>query len=425
LLFLSLWSKVLNKTSSKLYMQDTKKTKSQLMEELKSLRRRLQRLEKDINLHDSEEWKNTFNTMRDLIFITDRKGIVRQANLSLADKLGVKPQALIGKPCWEIFKCGHLGTESCSLVKMQKGLSIRKHEVEIPFLGIWVIAHVYAVYTPSKELDYVIHTYRDITEHKRLEEQLLQLQKVDAVARLAGGVAHEFNNLLTGIIGNLGLAKSELSEESEGYLFIERANDSAIRAAALVNRLLAFASKLQVTCNLISVNDVLLKVVSVLRETIDPRIKIIVNIDKDIWPVVADPVQINNMLISLLINARDAIMECLEGLFKRECKEKESFIIAINAENTKIDEKYCGLYADARLGEFVLITVYDNGSGMDAETQRRIFDPFFTTRKVSKGKGLGLATVYGIVKQHNGWVNVYSELGDGTTFKVFLPRAEP
>ena len=382
-------------------MQDTKKTKSQLIEELKSLRRGIKGLEKDINLQAKEEWENTFNTIRDLIFITDREGIVRQVNQSLSEKLGIKPYDLIGKTCWGIFKCGHLGTENCSLVKIQQGLSIREHEAKIPFLGMWVIAHVYAVYTPSKELDYIIHTYRDITEHKRLEEQLLQLQKVEAVARLAGGVAHEFNNLLTGIIGNLGLAKSELSEESEGYHFIERANNSAERAAALVKRLLAFATKLEVAHNLISVNDVILKVVSVLRETIDPRIKVIVNIDEDIWPVMANPVQINNMLISLLINARDAIMECLEGLFKHECKGKESFIITISTENTKIDEKYCNLYADARPGEFVLITVYDNGLGMNAETQRRIFDPFFTTREVGKGKGLGLATVYGIVKQYN------------------------
>ncbi|MEW6419301.1 MAG: ATP-binding protein [Nitrospirota bacterium] len=406
-------------------MSDTKKTKSQLIEDIKSLQRQIQRLEEDIKLRAKEEWENTFNTIRDLVFITDREGIIRQANRSLADKLGLKPYDLIGKTCWEIFKCGHLGTENCSLVKIQQGLSLREHEAEIPFLGMWVIAHVYAVYTPSKELDYVIHTYRDITERKRLEEQLLQFRKVDAVARLAGGVAHEFNNLLTGIIGNLELAKSELNDESEGYLFIERANNSAGRAAALVKRLLAFAGKLEVTYNLISVNDVILKVVSVLRETIDPRIKIIVNIDKDIRPVMANSEQINNILINLLINARDAIMECLEGLFKHECKEKESFAIIINAENTKIDEKHCKLYADARPGEFVLITVSDNGLGMDAETQRRIFDPFFTTREVGKGKGLGLATVYGIVKQYNGWVNIYSELGDGTTFKVFLPRAEP
>ncbi|MDP2753415.1 MAG: PAS domain S-box protein, partial [Nitrospirota bacterium] len=256
---------------------DIKKTKLQLIEELKSLRRRIQRFEKQKNvektiLQAKKEWENTFDTVKDLIFITDKNGIVRRVNRSLADKLGVHPRDLIGKTCWEIFRCDHKETEACSLVKIQQGLSVREHEVEIPFLGMWVIAHVYAAYTPSKELDYIIHTYRDITEHKRLEKQLLWFNNVEAIARLAGGIAHEFNNLLTGIIGNLGLAKLELSTETEEYRFIEHAFKSAEKTSELVKHLMAFASQLKVTYNLISVNDVVLKVVSLLREIIDPRI---------------------------------------------------------------------------------------------------------------------------------------------------------
>jgi PAS domain S-box-containing protein len=408
---------------------DIKKTKLQLIEELKSLRRRIQRFEKQKNVEKSilqakKEWENTFDTVKDLVFITDKNGVVRRVNRSLSDKLGVHPRDLIGKTCWEVFRCKHKGTDKCSLVKIQQGLAVREHEAGIPFLGMWVIAHVFAAYTSSKELDYIIHTYRDITDHKRLEEQLLQFQKVEAVARLAGGIAHEFNNLLTGIIGNLGLAKLQLNTESEEYLFIERAYNSAEITSGIVKKLLAFASKLQDTYSLISVNDVVLKVVSLLRETVEPRIKIVVHTDKDPWTVMADPVQISKMLITLLINARDAITECIEGLFKHECKEKESFMITINMENTKVDEKYCKLYADAQPGEFLLVTISDNGPGMDAETQSRIFEPFFTTREMGKGKGLGLSTVYGIVKQYKGWINVHSEVGVGTTFKVYLPRAE-
>src|SRR4030042_3529929 len=173
-------------------------------------------------LQAKKEWEHTFDTVRDLIFITNREGVIRRVNRALADKLGVQPQDLIGKSCWQIFRCKNKGTENCSLTKIQQGTSIREQEAKIPFLGMWVIAHVYAAYTPSNELQYIIHTYRDITEHKMLEEQLLQFQKTEAVARLAGGVAHEFNNLLTGIIGNLSLAKSEIKKESEEHRFIER-----------------------------------------------------------------------------------------------------------------------------------------------------------------------------------------------------------
>jgi PAS domain S-box-containing protein len=359
-----------------------------------------------------------------LIFITDKEGTVKRANLALAQKFGVHPHELIGKTCWEIFRCGRDGTEHCSLKQIQRGLPVREHETEITCFGIWVIAHVYAVYTPSQELDYVIHTYREITDHKRLEKQLLQFTQTEAVARLAGGIAHEFNNLLTGIIGNMSLAQSQMGTESEEYLFLERAYQSAERASELVKRLLAFSSRLQVTYNLISVTQEISDVVSTIRETTDPRINIEVHTDDDVWTIMADPVQIRSMLMSLLVNARDALNECLNSLFKYECKERESLMIAIKAENITIDEKYCTVNTDARPGEFILISIKDNGLGMDEEIQRHVFEPFFTTRDMEKGKGLGLATVYGIVKQHNGWVQISSTCGTGTTVNIYLPRAE-
>lgn len=138
---------------------DIKKTKSQLIEELKSLQRRIQRLEKRKKVEKSifqakREWENTFDTVKDLIFITDKDGSVKQANRSLADKLGVQPKDLIGKKCWEIFRCNHKRTDACSLIKIKQGLSVREHKVEIPFLGMWVFAHVYAAYTPSKYSTY-------------------------------------------------------------------------------------------------------------------------------------------------------------------------------------------------------------------------------------------------------------------------------
>jgi len=375
-------------------------------------------------LQAKEEWQNTFDTVRDLIFITNKEGIVKRANRALADKLGVHPRELIGKTCRDIFRCGREETEHCSLYKIQRGLKVREHETEIYSFGMWVLAHVFAVYTPSQELDYIIHTYRDITDHTRLEKQLLQFTQTEAVARLAGGIAHEFNNLLTGIIGNMSLAQSQLGTDSEEYVFLERAYQSAEKAAELVKRLLAFASRLHVTYNLLSVNQEILNVVNLLRETTDPRINIEVHSDANSWTVMADPVQIRSMLTCLLINARDALTECINGLFKYECEERESFTITIEVANITIHEEDCAAYPDARPGEFVLITITDNGPGMDEETQRHVFEPFFSTRDMDKGKGLGLATVYGIVKQYKGWLYISSKHGMGTTVNVYLPRAE-
>ena len=408
-------------------MSNVKKTKSELLKELQSLRSKIQHLESsryDGTHRTGDEWEHTFNTIRDLIFITDKDGVIRRVNQALADRLEARTQDLIGRTCSDIFQCGHKDTEKCSLRNIQKGLSVREHETEIPSLNMWVIAHVYAVYTPSQDLDYIIHTYRDITDHKLLENQLLQFSKTEAVARLAGGIAHEFNNLLTGIIGNLSLAQSQLSPDKEEYLFLERAYQSAERASELVKRLLAFSSKLQVTYNLIYLNNEIVKIASMLSKTMDPRIKIIVHTDKNLWTVMADPIQIKSMFITLIENACDAITECIEGLFRDECKEKEFFTIAITVENIKIEDEFCKLHTDARPGDFVVISITDNGPGMDAETQRHIFEPFFTTRDVDKGKGLGLATVYGILKQYKGWIHVSSEIGIGTTFKIYLPRAE-
>jgi two-component system cell cycle sensor histidine kinase/response regulator CckA len=408
---------------------DVKKTKSQMIEEIKSLRKVLQGLEGQEKLikailQAKIEWENTFDIVKDLVFITDKDGFIKRVNRSLADKLGSHPQDLIGKNCSQIFKCNHLGTESCSLFKIQHGMSVREHEVEISSLGMWVIAHVYAAYTPSKELDYIIHTYRDVTDRKKLEEQLLQSRKVEAIARLAGGVAHEFNNLLTGVIGNLGLVKLQLDTQTEEYLFIERAYTAAERAAELVKRLLAFSHKLKDSYNIISVNEIILKAVSMFRETTDPRIKFIFHPQKDSWTIMANPAQINAMLMSILTNAYDAIMECLEGLFKNECEGKKNFTINMRLKNVKVDDEYCKSNTDARPGEFVCITISDNGKGMDEKTQRRMFEPFFSTKEEGEKKGLGLPTVYGIVRQYKGWVTVSSNFGSGTTFKVYLPRAE-
>ncbi|MFH1738355.1 MAG: PAS domain S-box protein [bacterium] len=262
---------------------------------------------------------------------------------------------------------------------------------------------------------------RDITESKRLEEQLRQSQKMEAVGQLAGGVAHDFNNLLTGIIGNLSLAQIKAGENVQGY--ITQAERAAERAANLVQQLLAFSRKSQLTFNAVDLNQIVEEVFHIARETIDRRTEIVTHLDTNIPRVRADAAQISSVLMNLCVNARDAIGEVMCGQVAPH-RRAEQFTVTIETETTFVGEAYCNVYSYARPGQYVILSVSDNGAGMDTETKSRIFEPFFTTKEIGRGTGLGLATAYGIVKQHDGWINVYSESGKGTTFKIYLPAEE-
>ena len=261
----------------------------------------------------------------------------------------------------------------------------------------------------------------DITERKRLEEQLRQAQKMEAIGQLAGGVAHDFNNLLTGIIGNLALAERKAPDEIGKYLVA--ASDAAGRAEKLVKQLLAFSRKSRIQLKPVDLNRIVREAHRLVRQTIDRRIEIRVRIDEGLPNVRADAVQINSILMNLCINARDAIVEVMNGRTAPE-RRGDQFVISIETEAAVVGGEYCESHTYARPGPFVVLSVSDNGAGMDAETQRHVFEPFFTTKQPGQGTGLGLASAYGIIKQHDGWINLYSEPGKGTTFKIYLPIAE-
>ena len=270
------------------------------------------------------------------------------------------------------------------------------------------------------ERDYIHAMWRDITERKRLEEQLRQSQKMEAIGQLAGGVAHDFNNLLTGVIGNLALA--EMDAPREICEFLAAAKEISNRMAILVRQLLAFSRKSRVALVPVDLNRIVHEVYRLARETIDRRIEITIHAEEDLPNVRADATQISSVLINLSANARDAINEVMYGDAAPE-RRRDQFVISIETETVVVGPEYCERYTYARPGRFAVVSVSDNGAGMDPETQRHLFEPFFTTKEVGKGTGLGLASVYGIVKQHDGWINAFSELAKGTTFKIYLPVA--
>jgi PAS domain S-box-containing protein len=256
---------------------------------------------------------------------------------------------------------------------------------------------------------------KDITERKRVEAEreeaeaeLRHAQKMEVVGRLAGGVAHDFNNMLGVIIGYAEDALSRLSPEDPLRQDLEGISSAAERSADLTRQLLAFSRKQMISPKSVNLNHVIEYHQKMLLRTIGERIQVEFAPGADLWPVFIDPVQVDQILANLAINARDAI--------------RDTGTVTVATSNIRIDRSNCASYGGARDGDYVLLSVSDTGQGMNAEVRDRIFEPFFTTKELGKGTGLGLSTVYGIVRQNDGFVAVSSQVGKGTTLKVLFPR---
>ncbi|TAL17526.1 response regulator [bacterium] len=257
--------------------------------------------------------------------------------------------------------------------------------------------------------------FRDLSEIKRmeaerakLEGQLLQSQKIESVGQLAGGVAHDFNNMLGVILGHAEFALEQIEPQNPLREDLEEIQKAAKRSAEITRQLLAFARKQTVAPKVLDLNDTIEPMQKMLRRLIGEDIYLEWKPGKDLWRVKIDPSQVDQLMANLVTNARDAI----QGVGKVE----------IETDNVTLDEQYCEGHAGFMPGEYVLLAVSDSGAGMKKEELAKIFDPFFTTKERGKGTGLGLSTVYGIVKQNGGFINVYSEPGLGTTFRIYLPR---
>jgi len=258
---------------------------------------------------------------------------------------------------------------------------------------------------------------RDISERvekeKRqqvLEEQLYQSQRIESLGRLAGGVAHDYNNMLSVIIGNVDLAKLRLERSAAVEENLEQILQAALRSSDITRQLLAFARKQIIDPRVLDLNASVAGTLKMLRNLLGENLELSWQPKVGLWPVRMDPVQLDQILANLCINARDAIADIGK--------------MTIETDTVSFDEAYCKDHPGFVPGDFALLAVSDNGCGMDKETLDNIFEPFFTTKQTGEGTGLGMATVYGIVKQSNGFINVYSEPGQGTTFKIYLPRSE-
>jgi two-component system, cell cycle sensor histidine kinase and response regulator CckA len=274
----------------------------------------------------------------------------------------------------------------------------------------WVAGRARVVYDEQRRPARLLGVGMDVHHQKVLEQQFHSAQKMEAIGQLAGGIAHDFNNMLTAVLGNANLVLDELDSGSPFRADLEEIVKAAERAAALTRQLLAFGRKQVMQPVPVDLNASVRDLMQILRRVIGEHIELMTTEAPQLAPVRADPTQVEQVIMNLVVNARDA----MPGGGR----------LAIETANVELDEAYAAEHISVRPGRYVMLSVSDTGTGIDEPTKRRLFEPFFTTKERGKGTGLGLATVYGIVKQSGGYIWVYSELGHGTTFKVYLPVAD-
>ena len=350
----------------------------------------------------------------------DREGKILRVNHTELDMLGQTAEEMLGKPIWNFYAEEEI-VRHVTLSKTAGDVSfhdtfertaLRKDGTTLPVLVVDRI-------TRDKEgrITGIRSTVEDLTERRRTEEtlrrseeQLLQWQKVEAIGRLAGGVAHDFNNLLMTIKGCSELLLNDFDRRDPRRDEVEEIRKAAERATSLTRQLLAFGQRQDLQPQVLDLNVVVSNMNRLLHRLIGEDVQLNTVLAPDLWPVKVDPGQIEQVLMNLAVNARDAMPQGGQ--------------LTIETANVVHDEEYAREHVSVKPGFYVLLAVSDTGMGMDKETQSHLFEPFFTTKEKGKGSGLGLSTAYGIVKQSGGNIWAYSEPGRGTTFKIYMPRVE-
>jgi two-component system cell cycle sensor histidine kinase/response regulator CckA len=348
-----------------------------------------------------------------LIFVKDWDGRFVLVNQATAEVYGTTVPALVGKTDADFNpnaeEVAHFLRDDRDVMSSGRPKIIAEEAVTNPETGEtrWFQTIKMPLPTPEEGTAALLGVATEITERKRLEEQLLQSQKMEAVGQLAGGVAHDFNNILTAIVGYTDLLAAELAENERQLEDLEEIRKAARRAAALTRQLLSFSRKQVLEPRIIDLNGVVMNLDKMLRSLISENIELKTNLADNLAAARADPNQIEQVIMNLAINARDAM--------------PDGGTVTIETGNATLDDAYAAQHVSVIPGEYVMLAVSDTGCGMDERTKSRIFEPFFTTKPAGRGTGLGLSTVYGIVKQTGGNIWLYTEPGKGTTFKIYLP----
>ncbi len=409
--------------------KEEEKNKAQLFEELKALRQRLQEMERseqqrkraEAALRESEKKFQQFYDEAPVGYHElDTKGRITRVNRKELEMLGYTAGEMLGKPVWNFF-VEEDTTRHVTMAKLAGDVSFhdtfertyrRKDGTTLS-----VLTQDRILRDKSRQIIGIRSAVEDITERRQTqealrksEEQLRQWQRVEAIGRLAGGVAHDFNNLLMTIKGCSELLLNAFDRRDPRREEVEEILKAGERATSLTRQLLAFGRRQVLQPQVLDLNSLVSNMDKMLRRLIGEDIQLVTVLDPELWSVKVDPGMVEQAVMNLAVNSRDAM--------------PNGGKLTIETANIIHDEEYASRHVSMKPGYYVMVAVSDNGCGMDKETQSHLFEPFFTTKEKGKGSGLGLSTVYGIIKQSGGNIWTYSEPGQGTTFKIYLPRVE-
>jgi PAS domain S-box-containing protein len=363
-------------------------------------------------LRDSEEkYRTLFDESKDSVFVSTPEGKFLDINAAGAEMYGYSKKELL-----ELDPAEDLFVDQSEREAFKKKIAedgyVKDHEFVYRRKDGQIITTLETVTAVFDENgDIVAHRgiQRDVTEEKYLQQQLIQVQKMESIGTLAGGIAHDFNNILGGILGYASFMKSKMTEDHPFFKYVDTIERTSERAAELTSQLLGFARGGKYEAATTNINGIVLDTIGILESTIDKSVEIETHLSEEQLTVEADASQLQQVLLNLCVNASDA----MPGGGR----------LAIETSPVSLTEEYARTHVGAKPGRYVLLSVTDTGFGMDKEVQSRIFEPFYTTKEKGKGTGLGLSMAYGVIKNHGGYISVYSELGLGTTVKAYLPMS--
>lgn len=357
-----------------------------------------------------QEWERTFNSLDEHILIQNPDMTIIKANKTALDAINVPSESVMGKTCSEVFCKRSDECPDCPVkAAAASGKKMVVERVDECLEGTFLVT-IIPVFDDAGNLAQIVHMSKDITERQMLESEVRRAQKMEAVGTLSGGLAHDFNNLLQVVIGYSDLLARNYEPEDQSFQYLNEIKEAAWRGSEITRQLLTVSRKTESRKECLQLNNVVGNLGTLLERTIPKMIAIEQDLADDLHTVNADGAQLEQVLMNLAVNAKHAMPEGGKLHFE--------------TRNMNLDHTYCRMHPNVEPGDYVLLSVTDTGCGMDEKTQAHIFEPFFTTRSPDKGTGLGLAMVYGIVQKHEGHLICYSEEGEGTTFKIYLPVME-